>query len=78
MVVYELDIYNNINNLITVEVEFLNKKEADDFIPPDWFGCEITNIKEFKNTLLVGTSIQFLNILKQHLTARLLCVIIYI
>ena len=49
MVVYELDIYNNINNLITVEVEFLNKKEADDFIPPDWFGCEITNIKEFKN-----------------------------
>lgn len=47
--VYELDIYNSINNLITVEVEFLSTEEADEFVPPDWFGCEITNIKEFKN-----------------------------
>ena len=45
----ELDIYNNIKNLITVEVEFNSKQEADNFNVPKWFGHEITNIQEFKN-----------------------------
>lgn len=43
----ELDIYNNI--LITVEIEFNSKQEADNFNVPKWFGHELTNIQEFKN-----------------------------
>lgn len=45
----ELDIYHNIKNLITVEVEFETKEEALQFVPPDWFREEITNIDKFKN-----------------------------
>lgn len=45
----KLDVYHNIKGLITVEVEFESKKDANNFIVPDWFGEEITNIEEFKN-----------------------------
>lgn len=47
--VFELDIYHNIPGLITVEVEFKTEQDADNFIVPEWFGDEITYIKEFKN-----------------------------
>ena len=33
----------NNKGLITVEVEFNNIKEAKQFIPPKWFGREVTN-----------------------------------
>lgn len=46
---YELDIYNNIDNLLTVEVEFKSKEDSENFSVPEWFGTEITNVKEFKN-----------------------------
>ena len=46
---YELDVYNNIDNLLTVEVEFESQEDAENFSVPEWFGEEITNIKEFKN-----------------------------
>lgn len=46
---YELDVYNNIDSLLTVEIEFDNREDSDDFSVPAWFGTEITNIKEFKN-----------------------------
>lgn len=49
---YELDVYNNIDGLLTVEVEFDTKEDSESFVPPEWFGIEITNIKEFKNKYL--------------------------
>jgi len=42
--VIELDIYkDNYNGLVACEVEFPNEKEALDFVPPEWFGVEVTN-----------------------------------
>lgn len=46
---YELDIYHNIKGLLTIEVEFETKEDAESFAVPEWFGDEVTNIKEFKN-----------------------------
>lgn len=45
----ELDIYKSIPDLITVEVEFKTLEEANEFIPPIWFGKEITNDQNYKN-----------------------------
>ncbi|HHX62333.1 MAG TPA: adenylate cyclase [Epulopiscium sp.] len=50
--VCELDIYHNINSLITVEVEFKSVSHSAEFKKPNWFGSEITNIQEFKNKSL--------------------------
>ncbi|MDF2879569.1 MAG: gmk [Clostridiaceae bacterium] len=48
--VIELDIYKNeLNGLITAEVEFLDLKEAEDFNAPDWFDIEVTENKNYKN-----------------------------
>lgn len=45
-----LDIYaNNLKGLITIEVEFENEIDCDNFIPPIWFGKEITQNKEYSN-----------------------------
>ena len=44
----ELDVYHGID-LRVVEVEFKNKSEADAFIPPQWFGEEVTDNKQYKN-----------------------------
>lgn len=44
----ELDVYHGID-LRVVEVEFKNKSEADAFIPPQWFGEEVTDDKQYKN-----------------------------
>ena len=39
-----ISVYDGNNKgLITVEVEFSNIKEARQFIPPKWFGKEVTN-----------------------------------
>jgi CYTH domain-containing protein len=46
----ELDIYVS-ENLITVEIEFKNKKDMNEFIIPDWFGEEVTNNLEYKNKI---------------------------
>lgn len=43
----ELDIYPD--GLQTVEVEFPSVEKANEFIPPDWFGPEVTGRAEFKN-----------------------------
>lgn len=46
----ELDVYeNDLDGLLTVEVEFPSLEDANDFIPPIWFGDEVTNDKRFKN-----------------------------
>ena len=44
----ELDVYHGID-LRVVEVEFKNKSEVDAFIPPQWFGEEVTDNKQYKN-----------------------------
>ena len=53
----EIDIYENVKDkegesLRIVEVEFSSKKEAEEFIIPDWFGEEMTNKKSFKNSYI--------------------------
>lgn len=51
--VAELDIYHdNLEGLLTVEVEFSSSEEALEFIKPEWFGEEITFDKRFKNKAL--------------------------
>lgn len=63
--IYEIDVYQNIPGLIIVEVEFKTKEESDLFkhYKPDWFGEEITYIKEFKNK----------NLAKNGLPNKLMC-----
>lgn len=48
--VIELDIYEgDLKGLIVAEVEFNSVKESDKFIPPNWFGEEVTHIDNYKN-----------------------------
>lgn len=48
-----LDIYGKeLFGLLTVEVEFKTEKKANSFIPPSWFGEEVTYNKEYKNSNL--------------------------
>lgn len=54
----ELDVYEgNLRGFETVEVEFDDEKECDEFKPPDWFGPEVTGIKEFTNKHLATNGI---------------------
>ncbi len=49
----ELDIYyDDLEGLSTVEVEFDSIQSANNFIPPKWFGKDITMFKEYKNNHL--------------------------
>ena len=49
----ELDVYKGVlEGLLTVEVEFATKKEAEKFLPPEWFGSEVTYEKVYKNSEL--------------------------
>lgn len=46
----ELDIYaGNLEGLATAEMEFTSVEEAKSFIPPEWFGKEVTEDKRYKN-----------------------------
>jgi len=46
----ELDIYkDSLDGLVTAEVEFHSEKDSTMFIPPDWFGKDVTNDKRYKN-----------------------------
>lgn len=48
--VAELDVYrDNLVGYTTVEVEFPNLAAAEDFVPPAWFGCEVTGDKRYYN-----------------------------
>jgi adenylate cyclase len=50
----ELDIYSGIlNGLIVAEVEFPSIEQAKSFIPPNWFGKEVTEDERYKNRNLV-------------------------
>lgn len=49
----ELDEYHSqLDGLYTVEVEFSNISDAEKFIPPNWFGKDVSNDKRYKNTSL--------------------------
>jgi CYTH domain-containing protein len=49
----ELDIFNdNLNGLIIAEVEFDSPSSANSFIPPKWFGDEITENPKYQNSYL--------------------------
>ena len=49
----ELDIYKGIfKGLIVAEVEFESEGEAISFVPPLWFGEDITRDKSYKNMVL--------------------------
>jgi len=46
----ELDIYSGVlEGLVVAEVEFSSEPESAEFIPPAWFGDEITHDERYKN-----------------------------
>lgn len=48
----EIDIYESIEDLMVVEVEFHSEQSAKQFIKPTWFGEEVTEDKNYKNQKL--------------------------
>lgn len=46
----ELDIFEQqLQGLVFVEVEFPDEKSADEFVPPEWFGEELSSDKRYSN-----------------------------
>ena len=62
----ELDVYKNIQGLITAEVEFASKRDAKKFIVPERFGEELTNMREATNAYIAnhGLSDELVDLLK--------------
>jgi CYTH domain-containing protein len=55
----ELDeYYGELEGLFTVEVEFAEIDAARDFVPPDWFGKEVTEDSTFSNASLSKNGIE--------------------
>ena len=49
----ELDIYYGIlQGLMTIEVEFTSIEQANCFVPPEWFGADITDDLKYRNSQL--------------------------
>ena len=49
----ELDVFlDTLAPLVMAEVEFESKEEADSFIPPDWFGEDVTFSPQYHNSAL--------------------------
>jgi len=49
----EIDIYHgNLQGLITIEVEFESIQDAETFIPPLWFGMDVSNNFRYTNSNL--------------------------
>lgn len=49
----ELDIYHDkLDTLLTVEVEFDEKYDLSSFVPPSWFGKNVTEDARYKNANL--------------------------
>ncbi|MGN7360337.1 CYTH domain-containing protein [Paenibacillus sp. SAF-054] len=44
----EIDDYEQIS-LLVLEVEFASVEEAESFVPPEWFGLDISSSKEYSN-----------------------------
>ena len=55
--VAELDVYQkDLKGFSGVEVEFVSKKQMNAFIPPEWFGADITQKDFSANSFLAGKS----------------------
>jgi CYTH domain-containing protein len=51
--IIELDIFHSdYKDLIIAEVEFPSLEEANSFVPPDWFGKDVTNDPRYQNSSL--------------------------
>lgn len=51
----ELDIFRGVlEGLIFVEVEFVDEEEAKNFIPPEWFGEDVSFDNRYTNNYLAG------------------------
>ncbi len=51
----ELDVFEGkFQGLILAEVEFESVKEANEFVPPAWFGEDVTMSGEYQNSRLSG------------------------
>jgi CYTH domain-containing protein len=49
----ELDVYEDeLEGLLTAEIEFPDEKAAEDFEPPNWFGEEVTGNTKYLNETL--------------------------
>ncbi len=49
----ELDVFlDELAPLVLAEVEFPTKEEAEQFVPPDWFGEDVTFSREYHNSVL--------------------------
>ncbi len=49
----ELDLFGGVlDGLRLVEVEFASRNDADAFLPPDWFGREVTDDGSYTNAAL--------------------------
>ena len=48
----ELDVFESPVRFVMAEVEFPSVEEADAFVPPAWFGKEVTYNPSYKNTCL--------------------------
>lgn len=50
---FELDVYAGaLAPLLIVEVEFGSEQEAAAFVPPEWFGIDVSSDKRFRNKAL--------------------------
>lgn len=46
----ELDVYgSSLKGLVTAEVEFQSLEDSESFVPPEWFGREVTQDERHKN-----------------------------
>ena len=49
----EVDLYEgSLSGLMTTEVEFPSLEAAEQFVPPEWFGRDVSGEKAYKNTSL--------------------------
>ena len=57
--VIEIDVYRGtLEGLITADVEFTSIEQSQTFIPPDWFGPEITGHPKYRNWHLAQYGLQ--------------------
>ncbi|MCX6823592.1 MAG: CYTH domain-containing protein [candidate division SR1 bacterium] len=65
-VMIELDIYKNLQGLKTAEIEFSNKRDAKKFETPEWFGEELTRMREASNGYIAnhGLSDELIELIK--------------
>lgn len=50
----QLDVYKNLHGLKTAEIEFGSKRDAKSFVVPEWFGEELTRMREATNAYIAN------------------------